>query len=624
MRSRSAARDRLFAASLGLLSLAVYLPSVGSGVLEADPGEFQLAAPLAGIAHPTGYPLYLILGWAWTRLLPLGSVAYRMNLLSAVFGALAVGLAARLVLRLASQVPWWAAWPAAAAASLVLAFSPTFWSQSLVAEVYTLQVALLMALLLATLAAGPRPDRWWLVALVAGLGLTHHRTTVLYLPACGATLLLTRKDRVHPRHLVGSGLALTAPLFLYTYIPLRAPHTPYLRQWLSPDHALLLYDNSLPSFVGFALGQPFGQSLTIQGLTQRAETALAWAGSELSPLVWLLAVVGLAYLWRVNRTAAVLLAGGLLPNLAFNLVYDIGDVHVLYVPVYALATVMAGAGLAVATHLLRRSYLSPALALIVMASVTRQMPEAHRQAWESVPVPPAERWSAIFQSAPPDAILVSNDRNEIMPMWYHQYVDGTRQDLTGLFPLIVPVPEYGDVGAVVAQALDTGRPVFLIKEMPGLEVAYRLEPRPPLTHVLGRWEASPEVRLDATLSPDLLLLGYDISPRPAISGTGVEIALHWQPLSSLAQPYSSYVHVVDLDGSVSWPGSDHRPGGVFYPATLWKPGEVLRDAHYIHIPEDAPAGTYRLLAGMYVYPSLEPLGQAIDIGLLTVVARPED
>jgi hypothetical protein len=73
------------------------------------------------------------------------------------------------------------------------------------------------------------------------------------------------------------------------------------------------------------------------------------------------------------------------------------------------------------------------------------------------------------ESIPTGAVLVSNDRNEIMPMWYYQYVEGRRLDLLGLFPLIVPGPAYADVGRVLDQALASGRPVYLIKPMAGLK-----------------------------------------------------------------------------------------------------------------------------------------------------------
>ena len=84
--------DGWIAAGLAIAAFLLYGSTVAPSVLIADGGEFQFAAPLAGIAHPTGYPLYLSLGWIWTRLFPFGSPAFKMNLLSAFTGAITIAI----------------------------------------------------------------------------------------------------------------------------------------------------------------------------------------------------------------------------------------------------------------------------------------------------------------------------------------------------------------------------------------------------------------------------------------------------------------------------------------------------------------------------------------------------
>ena len=59
--------------------------------------------------------------------------------------------------------------------------------------------------------------------------------------------------------------------------------------------------------------------------------------------------------------------------------------------------------------------------------------------------------------------------------------------------------------------------------------------------------------------------------------------------------------------------SDHRPGGVYYPTSLWKPGETLRDAHRVALPEVATLDRLRLRVGMYAYPSMESPGPPIEV-----------
>jgi hypothetical protein len=80
------------------------------------------------------------------------------------------------------------------------------------------------------------------------------------------------------------------------------------------------------------------------------------------------------------------------------------------------------------------------------------------------------------------------------------------------------------------------------------------------------------------------------------------------------------VHVTRADGSVPFPGSDHRPGGDIYPATLWQPGQEIRDQHVLVVPQDAQPGDYRLIAGMYAYPSMRSLDGIITLGPLILGA----
>ena len=93
-------RDVWPALGCGAVALSLYLRTLAPGVLFGDPAEFQTAAWGAGLAHPTGYPFFLLAGWAWMHLLPLGEPAWRLNLLSALLGATAVGVTCLATLRL--------------------------------------------------------------------------------------------------------------------------------------------------------------------------------------------------------------------------------------------------------------------------------------------------------------------------------------------------------------------------------------------------------------------------------------------------------------------------------------------------------------------------------------------
>lgn len=253
--------DRRLSLLLGATSLALYLRTLAPGLLPGDPGEFQFAAWRLGLAHPTGYPLYLILGWLWQHGLALVGVApaTALNALSAVFGALGVILCYLLVVRWLPGVDGLRR-AAALTSALILATNLTYWSQALIAEVYTLHIVLVLALLLAVqrLVAGPTRGRLLLVAGLTGLALTHHAMTLLLLPPLLLYLLLARADWRGVRAadwLLAVGVGLLS-LLLYLYIPLRSgpDASPWYHQRLG-DGVLHLYENNWASFWAFISGQ---------------------------------------------------------------------------------------------------------------------------------------------------------------------------------------------------------------------------------------------------------------------------------------------------------------------------------------------------------------------------------
>ena len=159
-----------------------------------DSGELIAAADSLGVAHPPGYPIYTLLGRV-ALLLPIGEAAWRMNVLSAVLGAIACALAARLVQR------WTDSAIAAVGSGLGLAAAYDVWVVSTVAEVYTLHLFLIASLLLlADRMHDARETRdlrrlLLMAAFVLGLGLSHRPTIVLALPAAAA-LAIGRARRV--------------------------------------------------------------------------------------------------------------------------------------------------------------------------------------------------------------------------------------------------------------------------------------------------------------------------------------------------------------------------------------------------------------------------------------------
>ena len=654
--------DLLPAVLLGLVAFAIYARTLAPTVLAGDGGEFQFVPYILGIAHPTGYPLYCLLGWTWSHLLSAGDVAYRMNLFSAFWAALVVALlypTTRMLLR--RSVP---ALPApihsliAILAAASFAVIPTFWSQAIIAEVYSFHTFFVVLLFLLLLAWAERPTRrsLLLVALTYGLGLTHHRTTLLLLPALVAYLWLSDRALFRDRRLIlGTLPMLLLPLTLYLYIPLRVPHTPYLHLPLNGDRELILYDNTLSGFVDFVLGGPFGSSVD-PSVDLGERLAMAW-GFLHDQVGWIglgLALVGLAglavapahtpgpaypapageqgqdrqmqaYSRRGNWALLALTGLTYVTTVAFNLVYTIGDVFVLYIPSYLVVVLWLAAGvgfLAQFGHRLPGTW-QWASVLPVLLSFVLPLHTGigyYAKVDQSQNIAARTGWEAILAGSPPSsALLISNDRNEIMPLWYYQYVDERRPDLLGIFPLITG--DYPGLGDVLDLALSTDRPIYLIKEMPGVEVKVRVGTEGQLWRIIGpAVEEEPTYPLGERLDDALVLVGYDRSSHSPHPAGVLQISLYWEALRPLDATYHSFVHLLDAKGH-KVAQSDQQPGGDYYPTTFWRPGERLRDDHTLTVPPNAPVGVYHLLVGMYALSAdgmLEPLGESVSFGQIEI------
>jgi hypothetical protein len=370
-------------------SFALYYCTLAPTVTLVDSGELILAARTLGVAHPPGFPLYVLLGHA-ASLIPFGNIAVRLHLASALFAALASATMTLLVIeamlivqmqrtkgmtrtpvakgnkqqtandskpsateaKTDSATLSTSVIAPAVVAGLLFAFSRTLWAYATIAEVYTLNALLIITIFWLMLGwrreaiehrATQRDVRYrklYTAALAFGLALgVHHVTVGLMLPALAVLALSTAGVRfLWSRQLLYAALFSLVGLSIYLYLPLAASHSP-LMNWGDPR----TWERFWWHVTGRQYQVYFDFSLSRIGEFARLasrEFGVAWM-----PLALALAVAGFVSLLRRDRVILAFLLLVIFFDVAYCLGYDIAeDKDAYYLPAFIGLTIAAGFG----------------------------------------------------------------------------------------------------------------------------------------------------------------------------------------------------------------------------------------------------------------------------------------
>jgi len=295
--------DYVFAGLAFLVSFIVYLLTISPELGSGDSGELTTAIYNLGAAHPPGAPLYTMLGKIFTYL-PIGSIAYRINLMAAFFAALTIFFFFLLIFRLLhrGQSETYAMRDRCIAltASFVVAFSLSMWEQAIMSEMYSLNSVFAPFLLLAVLIWQEsvfsslrlgRPsyaERYLLlIAILQGLALTNHLLLLGYIP----------------------------PLLLLVLVVTQFVHEPDLSQSTASRQTANLLIFSLVALGGFLLAGVFGERANSLVRLLFALSALCGLGGACMLLVnWLKSMTARS---RLSPKLQYACAAGMLGVFAF-------------------------------------------------------------------------------------------------------------------------------------------------------------------------------------------------------------------------------------------------------------------------------------------------------------------
>jgi hypothetical protein len=661
-RFHSATADyRVGAALAGLLAFVVYLRTLAPSVMWYDMGELTTASYVLGIAHNTGYPLYILLGKLFT-FIPVGDAAYRVNFMSAVFAALTVSVVFVIIHDLTKSAL------ASFFGALTLAFSSTLWSTATWAESYSLNAFFTASVTLLLLRWRENGRAWqlYVASLLFGLSLGNHRLILLLVPGILLFLWAGRHSLNIGRCLRCGGL-LVLGASVYLYLPLRGAQEPPLN-WAQPANlhtylSMFLTGSSRSEYWNFAFFDHF-------------DVLSTFPLAEFTAFGIALAALGLAYVWRRQRLFAVygLSLSALVGFVA--LTYNIHNIYNYFIPAYVMLAVWIGCSakalFSFALHLLdvRRpqwaesgQYLfSPVMALLLLllplSLFARNLPRVDRSDDYSA----HDFAQTTLANVKPHATIIT-DSWAASPLWYVQLVEGYRKDV--LVSPLISVPGE-DVNAFIKEQFADGRPVYVAEGLrgdldeirsdyyvqpvvlnsietmianvlPKPEYKDDLVPKGSLYRVLEEKPAvtvddvPEDARVSIPFGETLTLVGFRAEPQPGVRGDVVRLDYYWRLTAKTDQEVQATVFFTDEDGLLDsrrgfplWWQTWQLGGGIM-PTSEWAPGQVIREEYYVLVPRNIDAGDYNVRVKVQQAsldamsdPLAESAGDAHVVGAVTV------
>jgi GT2 family glycosyltransferase len=410
------------------LALTVYILTLASGPTfenyGTDSGDLIAAARTLGVPHPSGYPTYTLLAWLFSHL-PLGTIAYRVNLLSAVCAALAAGL---LCLTTQLLLPKEKVSPLlSAAAALTLAFSPLYWSQAVISEVYAL-LALLASVLLWLLVRWRHGGSDWslvMAGLVLGLGLGNHLTLGFIAPAALIFLWPERRRWFQAKVLLPTAALFLAGLAVYAYLPLAAIRRPPVN-WGNPQ----TWDGFLWVVTGEQY-QPFVFGLATEGVPARLGAWSLLLGKQFGWWGLALALAGAWSWWQRDRQFIHFCLAWIVPLGLYAFFYNTGDSHIYLIPALMLLALWWGDGARYLLHFTQR--LRPIWQRLILALIILLPFVSLTLHWQATDL--SDDWyayayghQALDAMAPGGLVIVRGDQ-PTFALWYAVYAEGNRPDV---------------------------------------------------------------------------------------------------------------------------------------------------------------------------------------------------
>lgn len=443
-----------------LVAFITYLLTLTPTVDFIDSGELAAVCATLGIAHPTGYPLFTLIGYLFSHLPVADTVIGRLNIMSALFAALGAGLFTVLVKEIIGimvavgitkqgkkgrkkrseagkdkeaaefLMSETLQWMAAAASGLLLCWAAIFWEVGTTLEVYSLHALFMVFLLYLAVryASEDEPRRELRLGLifffVLGLSLANHLTTGLLFPAF---LLLFLVKYISQRTPLSRIILVMFPVLIgvafYLYLPIRAASRPVI-MWGEPTTLGAIWDNLTVADFSSRLFTHQSEGETLLDFFIRFPGRVGYLPVPL--ILW-----GMFLLYRKLKSYFFFILAVFLSSIFYAATYNVGDNIFYFNPAYISLLIFGGIGVYGLFQFIRQRFHSlwPVLLVLILIPLPELIinyPRVNKKDNYFV----EDYIHNIFSAIEPDAILFALDCQIILhPIYYYQTVEHLRDDL---------------------------------------------------------------------------------------------------------------------------------------------------------------------------------------------------
>lgn len=417
------------------LPLIIYILTLAPDVYFTDSGELASVATTLGIAHPTGYPLFTLIGYIWANLLPWTPI-YNLNLMAAVFTALSSMFLyfSLLILfenfnfnkRIGTHTDKIKNWLLALFITLGYAFALTTWQQATAVEVYSLQLFLINLFIFTILKAYyslERTDSYLILSgLILGLGFANHLTSFMLIPL-GIIVFFAKTKKYEKKSrrklfLFVIGATLLSVL-LYLYLPFRSAQSPTFN-WGEVSR-------SWDKFIYHVTGAQYQVWMFSDGAAWKANLALFFKliPSQITWIGIVILIYGFFILHKGDKVLFYSLLSTAFLCLFYSLNYSIHDIDSYFVTAYiVLFILVAIAAKQIINYQINLLYL---FLFIPLFNLYINYSENNLSKDYTV----SEYYRLVTQSAQKDALVLSSQWDFwVSAFWYKDKVKSKRQDIT--------------------------------------------------------------------------------------------------------------------------------------------------------------------------------------------------